>query len=169
MLSQAMQDAFNKQVNEELFSAYMYASIANYFEHKNLKGFAHWMNIQAKEELAHAHKFIDYINDRGGRITLSAIDAPKNDWDSVLTAVQEALEHERHVTESINKLSTMSMECSDHASHTFLEWFVAEQVEEESTASDLVEQVKMIEGAPAALFMLDRELSTRSVGQDPAV
>ena len=162
MLSQSMQDALNEQINEEIFSAYSYASAANYFEHENLKGFANWMRVQAQEELAHAEKFVNFINDRGGRVILTALKAPKTEWDSVLDAVQEVLDHERHISECINKLSSKAIEASDHASHTFLEWFVTEQVEEEANATDLVEQVKMIEGAPAALFMLDRELLKRS-------
>ena len=164
MISQAMQDAFNKQINEELFSAYLYASMANYFEDKSLKGFAHWMRLQSEEELDHTRRLVTFMNDRGGRVVLAAVAAPKVEWESALSTFEEAYEHECHISACINNLSTKAMEERDHASHAFLEWFVTEQVEEESNADDVVQQLKLMDGAPGGLFLMDRELAQRAAG-----
>ncbi|MCF6284551.1 MAG: ferritin [Candidatus Hydrogenedentes bacterium] len=168
MISQAMQDTFNKQINEELFSAYLYVSMANYFEHTSLKGFAHWMRLQSEEELAHTRRFVTYLNDRGGRVVLDAIAAPQIEWDSPLAAFEAAYEHECHISACINAMVTQSVEEKDHASHAFLEWFVTEQVEEEANADDIVQQLKLMDGAPGGIFMMDRELAQRSASADPA-
>ncbi|MDP2324231.1 MAG: ferritin [Gammaproteobacteria bacterium] len=161
MISQAMQDAFNKQVNEELYSAYVYASMANYFEHVSLKGFAHWMRMQSEEELGHARRIVTFMNDRGGRVKLDAIQAPPPEWASPQAAFEDAYKHECHISGCINNLSTMAINEKDHASHAFLEWFVTEQVEEESNADEIVQQFKLMDGAPGGLFMMDRELAQR--------
>ena len=161
MISQAMADAFNKQINEELFSSYLYASMTTYFEHKSLKGFAHWMRLQTEEENAHANKFIKFMEDRGGRVILAAIEAPKTDWDSPLQVFEEALAHEEHISKCINELSTQAIAEDDHASHGFLKWFVGEQVEEEANVGEVVDQLRLVEGAPAGLFLMDREVGTR--------
>lgn len=166
MISQAMQDALNKQINEELYSAYVYASMANFFEHKSLKGFASWMRNQSEEELGHARRFVTYMNDRGGRVVLGAVKAPPVDWESPLDAFENAYKHECHISACINELSTMSINEKDHASHAFLEWFVTEQVEEESTADEIVQQLKLMEGAPGGLFLMDRELAQRSTPKE---
>lgn len=167
MISQAMQDALNKQINEELFSAYVYAAMSNYFEDKSLKGFAQWMRLQSEEELSHARRIVTYMNDRGGRIVLGAVKAPPVEWDSPLAAFQDAYEHERHISALINDLSTLAVNEKDHASRAFLEWFVTEQVEEESTADEIVQQLKLMDGAPGGLFLMDRELAQRAPA-DPA-
>lgn len=161
MISQAMQDAFNKQINEELYSAYVYASMANYFDFRSLKGFASWMRNQSEEELGHARRFVTFMNDRGGRVVLDTIKAPRIDWESPLDVFENAYAHECHISACINELSTMSINEKDHASHAFLEWFVTEQVEEESTADEIVQQLKLMEGAPGGLFLMDRELAQR--------
>lgn len=165
MISQAMQDALNKQVNEELYSAYVYASMANYFDFRSLKGFAIWMRTQAEEELGHARRFVTFMNDRGGRVILDAVKAPRIDWESPLDVFENAYKHECHISTCINELSTMSINEKDHASHAFLEWFVTEQVEEESTADEIVQQLKLMEGAPGGLFLMDRELAQRSAAK----
>ena len=168
MISQAMQDAFNKQINEELYSAYVYASMANYFEHASLKGCANWMRLQSEEELGHARRIVTFMNDRGGRVKLDTIQAPQAEWDSAQAAFEDAYKHECHISACINNLSTMAVNEKDHASHAFLEWFVTEQVEEESNADDIVQQFKLMAGAPGGLFMLDRELAQRQAQAGPA-
>ncbi len=166
MISQAMQDAFNKQINEELFSAYLYASMANYFEDKSLKGFAHWMRLQSEEELVHTRRIVTFMNDRGGRVLLAAVAAPQSEWETPLSVFEAAYAHECHISGCINALSTKAIEEKDHASHAFLEWFVTEQVEEESNADEIVQQLKLMEGAPGGLFLMDRELAQRTAGPD---
>lgn len=166
MISQAMQDALNKQINEELYSAYVYASMANYFEFRSLKGFANWMRNQSQEELGHASRFVTFMNDRGGRVVLDAVKAPRIDWESPLDVFENAYKHECHISGCINELSTMAINEKDHASHAFLEWFVTEQVEEESTADEIVQQLKLMEGAPGGLFLMDRELAQRSTPKE---
>ena len=168
MISQAMQDAFNKQINEELYSAYIYASMANYFEAKSLTGFAHWMRLQSEEELGHTRRIVTFMNDRGGRVILDSVAAPQVEWETPLAAFEDAYKHECHISACINNLSTKAMEEKDHASHVFLEWFVTEQVEEESNADAIVQQLKLMEGAPGGLFLMDRELAQRTGGSEPA-
>jgi len=163
MMSSAMQDALNSQINKEIFSAYLYASMASHFEHNSLKGFATWMRAQSGEELDHARKFVDYMHDRGARVKLTALDAPRTEWDTAIEVFEDAYKHECMISASINELATQSINEKDHATHAFLEWFVTEQVEEESNADQIVQQLKLANGAPGALFMLDRELGQRSV------
>lgn len=162
MMSPAMQEAFNKQINKEIFSAYLYASMASHFEHNSLKGFATWMRAQSGEELEHARKFIDYMHDRGARVVLTALDAPRTEWTTPTEVFEDAYRHECQISESINDLSTQAVNEKDHATHAFLEWFVTEQVEEESNADQIVQQLKLADGAPGALFILDREMGQRS-------
>lgn len=162
MISKTMQDALNTQINEELASAYIYASMANYFEHISLKGFAHWMRTQSEEELGHARRIVTFMNSRGGRVILSAIAAPPSEWPSPLSAFESVYTHECHISACINDLSTLAVNEKDHATHAFLEWFVTEQVEEESTADEIVQQLKLVEGAPSGLFLIDRELAQRA-------
>lgn len=164
MISEKMAAAINKQINEELFSAYLYASMSNYFEHMGLRGFAQWMRVQTDEELAHARKFRDYLVNRGAKVTLGEIKAPQAEWKSPLAAFEAAYKHEGHITDCINKLSSLSQKETDHASHAFLEWFVEEQVEEEANVDQVVQQLKLVEGAPGAMFILDREMATRTPG-----
>lgn len=161
MLKQTIEDALNKQINEEMFSSYLYLSMASYFESINLLGFANWMHVQAKEEMTHAMKFYAYVNERGGRVKLAQIDAPKTDWANSLEVMDEVLAHEQKITESINNLVNLAIDEKDHASNIFLQWFVTEQVEEEASVSDVLNKLKLMENAPGGLFMLDRELSAR--------
>ena len=161
MMSEKMQAAFDTQINEELHSAYIYASMACYFEVQNLKGFAHWMRIQTREELEHANKFIDFMLERGAPVKLTGIAAPDSEWPSPLAAFEVAYAHECQISQCMNILSSLATEENDHASRIFLEWFVTEQVEEEANADDMVQQLKRIEGAPGGLFMLDRDAAQR--------
>lgn len=161
MLTPEVESALNAQINEEYYSSYVYASMANYFESISLKGFASWMRVHADEELLHARKLTDYVNDRGGRVLLQAIAAPKTEWDSPVAAMQAAYEHECHISQCINKLSSLCMKHDDHATHAFLKWFIDEQVEEESVVNDVVQQLKLVAGAPSGLFLVDRDLGGR--------
>lgn len=167
MLGKAVQDAMNEQIRNELYSAYQYLSMAAYCESANLPGFAHWMRTQAREEVEHAVKFYDFILDRNGRVMLLAIDQPHVEFGSALEVFEEALEHERRVTTMINDLYELAVKENDYASQTFLQWFVAEQVEEEKNAGDVVETLKMIGDKSEALFLLDRELGRRGNEEQP--
>ena len=161
MISKKMEKALNEQVNAELFSAYLYLSMEAYFKSLNLDGFANWMRVQTQEEVSHAMKIYEFIDERGGRITLKAIEGPKTEWDSPLAVFNAVYEHEQKVTGLINNLVNLAIEEKDHATNTFLQWFVNEQVEEEASADQIVQQLKMMEKAPGGMFMLDRELGQR--------
>lgn len=161
-MTDKMLKALNEQINEELFSSYLYLSMSAYFEDMNLNGFANWMRVQAQEELAHAMKFFDFINERGGRVHLKNIAEPKKEWASTLEAMEETLEHEKHISKCIDNLVNLAIEEKDHAANNFLQWFVAEQVEEEASANEILQQVKMTEGKGAGLFMIDKELKGRT-------
>lgn len=163
MIKKSVQDAINAQINEELYSAYLYAAMRAYFEELNLKGFSNWMRIQVEEELFHAKKFANFLFDRSGKVAFKAIKEPKVEWKSVLEAFQAAYKHECHISECINKLATLAEKESDHATRAFLEWYITEQVEEEANADAMVNNLKLVEGAPSGLFMLDREAGQRVV------
>ncbi|MFZ1932842.1 MAG: ferritin [Thermoguttaceae bacterium] len=162
MLSQKVQDAFNKQINAELHSSYLYLSMAAYFEAKDLKGMAHWMTIQANEEKGHGMRLFDFINDRSGRVTLTQIEAPKTEWKSPLEAFEDAYKHEVKITGMINELFTLVAIEKDGAGHDFLEWFCREQVEEEANAQLIVAQLKLVGDNGVGLYLLDQELGKRS-------
>jgi len=168
MISKKMQDALNGQVNAELYSAYLYLSMESYFKSLNLNGFANWMRVQTQEEVVHATKIYDFINERGGRAILKAIAGPPTTWDSPLAVFEAAYKHEQKVTGLINDLVDLAIKEKDHATNTFLQWFVNEQVEEEASADAIVQQLKMMESAPGGLFMLDRELAQRVFTPPPA-
>jgi len=162
MIKEKIQDEFNKQINAETYSSYLYLSMAAYFSSINLPGFANWMRCQAQEELIHAMKFFDFVNERGGEVTLTAIDGPPTKWGSPLHVFEEAYKHEQKVTSLINSLVDLAMAEKDHASVTFLQWFVNEQVEEESSAYDVVQRLKLAGDQGGGMFMIDRELATRT-------
>jgi len=161
MLDQKMEAAINGQINAEIYSSYLYMSMATWFDAQSLPGMAHWMRVQAQEEWTHAIKFYTYVNERGGRVILSAIDGPATDWDSPLAVFQAVAEHEAKVTGLIHGLMDLALEIRDHASSSFLQWFVNEQVEEEASAAEAVGQMKLAKDNPSALLMLDKELATR--------
>jgi len=162
MINKEIQDTLNSQMNFEMYSANIYMSMATWFDARNLVGFANWMKVQYSEEMFHFTKFYDYINERGGRVLLSGMDAPETEWDSPLAAFENALEHEMIVTGRINDLVIQATEAKDHATVNFLQWFVGEQVEEEASVDGVIQQLKLMEGAPGGLFMLDRELGQRT-------
>ena len=161
MLSDTMIKALNDQINAELYSAYMYMSMNAYFKSISLDGFAAWMHAQAVEETEHAQKIYDFVNQRGGRVVLGAIDAPPKDWASPLAVFEETLAHEQKVTGLINDLMEVALAEKDHATQIFLQWFVTEQVEEEENVGGVLEQLKLMGAAQGGLFMLDRELGKR--------
>ena len=164
MITKKMQDTLNKQMNAELFSWYLYQSMAAWFETVNLSGMARWMTAQAGEEMNHAMKIYRFIVERGGKVALTEIGRPKAEWDSPQNAFEEALAHERKITESIDACVAAARTAGDNASEVFLQWYVTEQVEEEATATAIVEKFKMAGGFKGALFMLDRELGMRGQG-----
>lgn len=161
MLSHKIQDALNEQINAELYSAYLYYAMEAYFASQGLSGCAHWMKLQALEELGHAHRMVNCINERGGRVNLKPIEGPPAEWDSPLSTFKAVSAHERKVTGLINKLVDLAIQESDHATNNFLQWFVAEQVEEEASADEIVQKMGRAESAPGGLFMLDGELGQR--------
>ena len=162
MASERMLNALNEQIQEELFSAYLYLSMSADFETKNLKGFAHWMRLQAQEELIHALKFFDFIPEVNGEVTLLPIAQPQKSWETPLQAFEAAYEHEKHISAKINSLVKLALEESDFATKTtLLDWFVAEQVEEEATASEIVELLKMAGDSFQGISMLDQKLAGR--------
>jgi ferritin len=160
-LSKKMEAELNKQVNAELYSGYLYLAMDSYFESLNLKGLAAWMNSQAKEELFHAMKIYDYVNERGGRTVLTAIDEPKKSWKSPLDAFRDAYEHELKVTGMIGDLVELATNERDHATFNFLQWYVKEQVEEESQTDEAVKKLQLIGKDPNGLFMFDQQMGAR--------
>jgi ferritin len=161
MKSKKVQDALNKQINEELYSAYAYLAMAAEADQLGLPGFANWFKMQYGEELAHADRFFNYVLERDGKVELEAIGKPEIGKESALSLFEKALAHEEHITECIFKLKDLARSESDHATDVFLEWFVKEQVEEEANARAVIDQLKMIDGNPNGLFMVDRELAGR--------
>jgi ferritin len=162
MLNERMQEALNEQLNWELYSSYLYASMSAYFQSINLKGFANWMHVQALEELTHAGKFFNFINERAGRVLLQPIGGPPTQWESPKEAFVDALGHEQIVTLRINDLVNLAMDERDHASNIFLQWFVTEQVEEEASVDEVLQQLKLAGDRPETLFLIDRELGQRA-------
>ena len=160
-LSAKLQDAINKHINAEFYSAYLYLSMAAYFEATNLRGFAHWMRVQHDEEVAHALKLFDFVNDRNGRVALQSISQPPIDFTSALEVMQHTLKHERQVTSMIDQLYNLAHSEKDNATHVLLEWFFEEQVEEEKAVSDLIEQLKLVGDDGTGMLMLDARLGER--------
>lgn len=161
MISERIEEAFNKQINAELYSSYLYLSMSSYFESINLRGFANWMRCQAQEEVVHAMKFYSFLFERGAKVKLTAIEGPPTTWDSPLNVFEEAYRHEQKVTGLINNLVDLALQERDHAANNFLQWFVAEQVEEESSADAVVQSLKLAGDQGGGVFMIDRELARR--------
>lgn len=159
-ISEKMEKALNKQINEELASSYIYLSMKAYFDSLGLAGFSSWMNTQVQEEIFHASKFYNHIVQRGGRVVLEKIEAPKEQWSNVLDAFQDALKHEQHITKCINDLVDLAESEKDHASRSFLQWFVDEQVEEEDNVGGVVDRLQMAKDGQS-LLMVDKELAQR--------
>ena len=161
-----MEKAINTQITMELYSAYLYLSMSGWCESQNLTGAARWLRQQAKEEVVHGMKFFDFLNDREGRVTLGAIDKPAADFASPREIFEQALAHERKVTESIHKLYALATGENDIASLPLLQWFVSEQIEEEKNAGQIVERLKRAGSEGAALLFLDHQLGERTPGSE---
>lgn len=161
MIKKEVLEAINEQINAEGYSAYMYLSMAAYFENMGLSGFANWMKVQYQEEAAHALKFFNYLADRGGRVVLKSINQVPVDFEGIVDVFEKTLAHENHVTELINNLVNVAVAASDHASQSFLKWFVDEQVEEEANVEKILATLKLINGQGNGIFMMDRELGQR--------
>jgi ferritin len=160
MFDPALEAALNDQLNREFASEYLYLAITAHFEHTNLPGFAAWMRAQAAEEHEHAMRFFDFIDDRGGRVRLQPLSEPPLDFGTPLEAVEQALEHERFISRSIEEL----YERADRPTQAFLDWFLTEQVEEEKTVGQIVESLRLAGDSGPALLILDRELGSRTPG-----
>jgi ferritin len=161
MINEKMVKALNEQVNAELYSAYLYLAMEAYFRDKNLVGFANWMRVQIQEEMFHATKFYDFINQRNGRAEMDAIAKPPVDWPTPLAVFGASYTHEQSVTERINKLMDLAQNQKDHATVSFLKWFIDEQVEEEANVDAVVQKLKLVQDNPAGMFMIDNELAQR--------
>ncbi|HTX19857.1 MAG TPA: ferritin [Bacteroidota bacterium] len=161
MLSKAMQDAVNEQINKELYSSYLYLAMSSHFAESNLPGFASWMKVQSGEEYGHAMKFYGYIIERNGHVEVEAIQKPQTKFKSPSDVFKQVLEHEQKVTASINKLYELAVKEKDYPSQIMLQWFITEQLEEEKSATDILEQLKMIGDAPVSIIMMDRQLGAR--------
>jgi len=161
MLSNNMLNALNKQINKEIYSAYLYMSMSAYSQFIGLKGFANWFMVQYNEEMEHAMKIYNYINDQGEQVKLMAIDEPPAEFESPMDMFEKTLDHEKFITKSINELVDLATEEKDHATGIFLQWFVTEQIEEEGNDNDIINQLKLIGDNGNGLIMLDRELGGR--------
>ncbi len=166
MLSSQMQQLLNDQYHRELFSANQYLATSSYFLEENLDGFAHFFRIQAEEETDHAMRQYDYVHEVDGKITHEALPAPVNEFGSYLEAFEKALEHEQYITRSIFKIVKAALDEGDFATHQFFQWFVAEQVEEESLFRSLIAKLKLAEGNNSALYLLNEELMARKSGEE---
>ncbi len=162
MIKPKIESALNGQITEESFSAYLYLSMSTWFHLNNLPGFAHWMEIQAKEEYSHSMKFYHFILERGGTPKLAALKEPESEWKSPQDIFEAAYNHEQHITSCIDDLVDLAIAEKDHATNAMLQWFVSEQVEEEAAASEVLERVKLAGTSGGGLFMLDRELGQRT-------
>ena len=161
-MNEKLQQAFNDQINKELYSEYLYMSMFAYFDRMNLQGFKNWMNVQMQEEHAHAMGMFNYVHERGGKVVLQAIEQPQTDWESPVALFEHVLEHEKFVTSRINALMDVAEEVKDRAAVSFLDWYLKEQVEEEANVGNVLKTLKMICNDQNCLYMLDKELATRT-------
>ncbi|MFC1687346.1 ferritin [Patescibacteria group bacterium] len=162
-MNQKIQDAINNQIQAEMYSAHLYLAMSSFFEDRNLPGFAIWMSTQSKEEMAHAEKFMLHQYDRGGKVKIMQLDEPPSDFGSPLDAFKAALEHEKKVTGLINSLYELAISENDYPFQSLLKWFIDEQVEEEKSASDIIEKIKLAGSEGPSILMLDQELGSRKV------
>jgi len=168
MLSEKMVKKLNHQINRELFSAYLYQSMASYADSEGLSGFANWFKIQAKEEEFHAEKFYNYINQQGSRVIMEAIEQPETQFSSMLDLFEKTLKHEKVVTSLINELVKLAREENDYATESILQWYVTEQVEEEANPAEMIQKLKFVGKDGRGLLMLDKELASRTFTPPPA-
>ena len=161
MIKENIEKLLNDQINFEIYSAYTYRAMGAYCDSIDLTGFAHWFKIQAKEEEAHVEKFYNYIVERGGRPYFTAMEAPQKEWDSLKATFEDGYKHEQIVTEKINTVMSLAIQENDHATRSFLNWFVDEQVEEEAAFDSISKQIKLISGSGHGIFMMDKDMGTR--------
>lgn len=162
MISKTLQNAINNQIQAELFSSYLYQAMALYCEMNNYLGAAKWFEIQTEEERKHAMKFYKFLIERGGKVQLKNIEQPKQDFKSLLETFEEALAHEKKVTALINKLYELALKENDYPAQVMLHWFITEQVEEEASASAIIERLKMVGDKTGSILWVDKELGKRS-------
>ncbi|MBM7867485.1 ferritin [Heliobacterium gestii] len=162
MFSKQLQDELNEQLKHELFSAHLYLAMAAYSADQDLNGFENFFKVQAEEERFHAMKFFDFINEMGGRTVIKGLDEPHNEYGSVLDAFEKSYEHERFVTKRIYALMDMATEEREHATVSFLRWFIDEQVEEESMFLGLIKKLRFVQNNPSGLYMINAELANRT-------
>ncbi len=167
MLVPEVENALNKQLNAEIFSSYLYLSMAAQCKADDLDGFSAWLEAQAQEEMTHAAKFYNFITQRGGRVKLTGIDAPQVEWTSPLAVFEDTLAHEQKISAMINDLMEIAIAQKDHATQIFLQWFVTEQVEEEESVAMLLGKIKRVKDSPQGMYLLDRELGQRKSQQLP--
>ncbi len=165
MIDKKLEEAFNEQINKELYSEYLYLAMKVYFQEWNLQGFVNWFNVQVQEEHAHAMGMFDYLNERGGKIDLRAIDKPQVKGSTPLEIFEHVLEHEEYVTSRINALADVAEEVKDRAALHLLDWYIKEQVEEESNVGGLLATLRLIGDDKKALLMLDKDLAARTFVQ----
>jgi len=168
MLQKKMLAALNEQINWEFYSAYLYLAMSARFNALSMPGGANWMNVQFQEELSHALKFFTYVTDRGGEVKLTRIDEPPRDWKNGLEMFEVALDHEQMVTKRIDGLADLALQLKDHATLQMLQWFIAEQVEEEASAELLLGKFNLAQDQPGALFQIDGEMAARVFTPPPA-
>lgn len=161
MISKKMVQSLNKQLNNEIYSAYLYLAMSSYTTKIGLKGAANWFMVQYQEEMTHAMKFFDYINSQGEHAQLAAIAAPPAEYGSLLSMFEQTLKHEQFITSSINDLMDLAVKEKDHATQIFLQWFVTEQIEEEGNDNDIIAKLKLVGDSPQGLMMVDRDLAAR--------
>lgn len=161
-ITQKMIDALNKQINEEMYSAYLYLDMASFFEADNLKGFAHWMKKQANEEMSHALKFVSYLHERGAKVQFFEIKNPTTEWKNPLNVFKLTLEHEEYITSCIEKLVDIAKKENDKATESFLQWYINEQVEEEANATEILDNLKRIKDSMSGLLVIDSKLGARN-------
>ena len=162
MMNKEIEKAINKQLNAEIYSASLYYAMAAYFEALSLKGFSRWLRVQALEELTHVQRFFAYVHERGGKIGMQPVKGPPTEWSSPLEAFDAVYDHEVKVTGMINGLMDLAIKHSDHATANFLQWFIKEQVEEESSADTVRQKLRLVDKTEGGLFMLDQEMNQRS-------
>lgn len=167
MLSPKLEEALNKQLNAEIYSSYLYLSMSAYFHASDMEGFAQWMYAQSQEEMMHAMRFFNFINDRDGRVVLDQLPAPPSEWKGPKDVFEATFKHECEVTASIHDLADLADGENDRAAKVFLQWFVTEQVEEEATVKTIIQKLKLVGDSGSGLFMLDKELGSRAP-VDPA-
>ena len=162
MINEKLQEAFNDQINKELYSEYLYHAMKIYFQELNLQGFVNWFDVQVQEEHAHAMGMFDYLNERGYKADLRAIEAPVVDGTTPLEIFEQVLKHEEYVTSRINEMADVAEEVKDRAALKFLDWYINEQVEEEANVGGVLTTLKLIGEDKNALLLLDKDLATRT-------